>query len=157
GLVAPDPIPPDVLADLMVASAIASTVDVVRMRSYAETCVVLLAAGGRSLGRLEVPADVGLAAAARLALFAGIAPAIPSASEEGRVARIEARVGAQTGELMVSMAATSRGIDVEIHPLLPNGRTSGGRVSLKRCTRCGLYQPPQRTDCDHDGMSLAEV
>jgi tRNA A-37 threonylcarbamoyl transferase component Bud32 len=156
-LASPDPISPDVLADLMVASALAGSADVIRLHSREEACVVELMTARRVLGRLTVPNDVGFAAAVRLAVAAGLSPPVPHGGHDGGgVARLEARVGEQTGEIVVSMGTGTGGLDLELHPLAAHGRGPSRRVYLKRCPRCGAYQPPQRTECE-DGTTLIDV
>jgi serine/threonine-protein kinase len=73
------------------------------------------------------------------------------------MARFEARVGEQVGELILSMNTCGGGLDLEIHPLYASGRPPGRRVSLKRCPACRAYQPPQRARCDEDGAILEDV
>ncbi len=153
----PDPIAPDVLADLMVASALESSADVITLQSIGDACVVRLMTGGRVLGKLEVPIDVGFAAAVRLSLAAGLAPPVPQGGGEGGgVARLEARIGDQTGEIVISVGNSTTGLDLELHPLAMHGRAPSRRVYLKRCPRCGAYHPPQRSECD-DGTALIDV
>lgn len=155
-LIAPrDPIAPDVLADLMVASALQSSADVITLHSSADGCVVSLTSAGRVLGKLEVPVEVGFAAAIRLALAAGLSPPVPQGGREGGgVARLEARVGDHTGEIVVSMGTGSGGLDLELHPLVVHGRAPSRRVYLKRCPQCGAFHPPQRTECDDGGVLI---
>jgi tRNA A-37 threonylcarbamoyl transferase component Bud32 len=157
-IASPDPIAPDVLADLMVASALQSSADVVSLRSRDDACVVSIAAGGRLLGKLEVPTEVGYAAAARLAIAAGVAAPFPQGGcDDAGVARFEARVGDQVGELFVTMRNTAGGLELTLQPLFAQGRQVGRRAYLKRCPVCRAYQPPQRGRCDEDGALLVDV
>jgi serine/threonine-protein kinase len=157
-IAAQDPIAPDVLADLVVASALQSAADVITMRSHGDGCVVNLVAGGRTLGRLDVSVEVGFAAAARLAIAAGLSPPLPLGGPDGGgVALLDARVGDQTGEIVVSVSTRAGALDIELHPLFPHGRAPTRRVYLKRCPRCGAYEPPQRDTCDDDGAALTDV
>lgn len=157
-IASPDPIAPDVLADLMVASALQSSADVVALRSRDDACVVSIMSGGRLLGKLEVPTDVGYAAAARLAVAAGVLPPFPQGGgEDPAVARFEARVGDQVGELFVTLSNAGGGLELTLQPLYAQGRQRGRRAYLKRCPLCRAYQPPQRARCDEDGALLNDV
>lgn len=153
-----DPIGPIALADLMLAAALRGEADFVLLRVEDDVGTVSLTSGAALLGRLRVPADVGSAAAARLAIVAGLDPLIEAGSLEGRsnVARARIRAGDERGEVLVSACASARGIDVEVHPLV-RGRRARGRNTLKRCATCGAYQPAQRDACDRDGGALIEV
>lgn len=152
-----DPIAPDVLADLMVASALTSSADVIALRSHPGGSRVSLAASGRVLGRLEVPVGVAFAAAARLSLAAGLAPPLPRGRHAGGVARLRASIGDQTGEIVISVGAQDGELDVQLQPLLTRPPESPRYVHLRRCPRCGAFQPPQQAACEEDGAPLVDV
>src|SRR5580700_2203031 len=149
-----DPVAPDVLADLMLASALAGHAEVVAMCSGAEHCAVMLETGGKMFAGLWVPVEVGEAVAARLSSAAGIALRLGGGDARGDVVRLAVRAGGRTGLVVLSMGMPGEGSRVEIRRLASYG---GHVTALKRCTRCGAFQPPQRVACDTDGAPLADV
>jgi tRNA A-37 threonylcarbamoyl transferase component Bud32 len=149
-----DPVPPAVLADLMLAAATRAGVELVALRAGDQGFTVTVTAAGRVIGAVEVPHDVGVATAGRLALGAGLDP---PAEGDPEVARVGVRVDAEAAEVVLSVSAAPRGPELEIRPLLRAERPRSPGGALRRCTRCGAFVPAQRTDCEDDGAPLADV
>lgn len=151
-----DPIDPCALADLMLAAVTRASVDVVTLRADDAGYLVEVVAEGRPVSRLSVPGDVGLATAVRIARAAKLDLPIPPWGEgKGGVARLGLRFERETLEVVVSVGAGARGLDLEIHPLAQHARAQSH--AIRRCTSCRAYMPAQRTVCDHDGAALEEV
>src|SRR5580700_5321044 len=112
-----DPVAPDVLADLMLASALEGHVDLVAMRSAGDSWDVTVESDGKAVAGMRIPVEVGEAAAARLWSAARIHPQLGGGDGRGHVARITVRVGARTGAVVLSLGATAEGTRVEIQRL----------------------------------------
>jgi serine/threonine protein kinase len=149
-----DPVAPDVLADLMLASALEGHVDLVAMRSAGDSWDVTVESDGKAVAGMRIPVEVGEAAAARLWSAARIHPQLGGGDGRGHVARITVRVGARTGAVVLSLGATAEGTRVEIQRLASSTERP---ASLKRCVECGAYHPPQRILCEVDGSALLDV
>jgi tRNA A-37 threonylcarbamoyl transferase component Bud32 len=152
-----DPIDPAALADLLLVSALQDQADVMTLRLHPDRCTVALLAGDAAIGRLVVPAEVGLAAAARIAVVAGLEPVGDEARAPGGVARVRIRAGGTVGDVLISMGSSARDHDVEIHPLTHEGQSHRREGNLKRCARCGAFQPWLYKVCDRDGGPLFKV
>ena len=149
-----DPVAPDALADLMLAGALEGRADVIAMQPSDDACAVTLEAGGAVVAGLRVPREVGEAAAARLASAARFGAHGAPDSGPGHVARLAVRAGSRTGVVVLSMEARGAASRVEIQRLASSAERP---ASLKRCTSCGAFHPPQRRVCDVDGEPLLDV
>ena len=149
-----DPIAPDALADLMLAGALEGRADVIAMQPSGDGCAVTLEAAGAVVAGLRVPREVGEAAAARLAAAARIDVRGAPGDGPGHVARLAVCTGTRTGMVVLSMGALGAGARVEIQRLASSAERP---ASLKRCTSCGAFHPPQRSVCDADGAPLLDV
>jgi serine/threonine-protein kinase len=152
--VALDPIPPDALADMMLAGALEGHADVIAMQPSADACAVTLESGGAVVAGLRVPREVGDAAAARFAAVARFAAAAAPDAGPGHVARLAVRTGTRSGVVVLSMGALGSAARIEIQRL---ASSSERPASLKRCPSCGAFHPPQRVVCDVDGAGLLDV
>lgn len=151
-----DPIGPTALADLMLASAVQGRADLVALRRDGDRCLVTLCAKEQVLDTMVVPTEVGLAAAVRLALAAGLNPVTEAGDDGRRVGWVFLDIDGNVGQVGVSVVDGRAGPEVEIRPLGPSIE-SPRTGSLKRCVRCGAFQPPQRSECDQDGGTLVGV
>jgi serine/threonine-protein kinase len=149
-----DPVAPDALADLMLAGALEGHADVIAMQPADGACAVTLEAGGAVAAELRVPREVGEAAAARLASAARFVTRSGPGGGPGHVARIAVRTSGRTGVVVLSMGALDGASRVEIQRLASSAERP---ASLKRCTSCGAFHPPQRVVCDVDGEPLLDV
>jgi tRNA A-37 threonylcarbamoyl transferase component Bud32 len=151
-----DPVPPDALADMMLAGALAGATNVVSLEACGDHWTVVVRTG-RDVHELAVPKDVGDAAAARIALAARLHPFDEAGEGRGDTAYLEIDLGTRTGVVAVSMGAPSSIRYLEVRPLAPRGLAQEPPTALKRCPHCGAFQPPQRTVCEEDGALLVGV
>jgi serine/threonine-protein kinase len=154
-------ITPARLADLMVGAVATRRGAIALLEPNGRTSLVSVVAGARTVAELHVLADVGSAAAVRLATIAGLDPVAEARSLEGsaNVARTVVVVGADVAELLVSVGASARGLAAEVRALSVNGRAAELFVSsrLQRCVRCHALQAAGQHACEHDGGALVEV
>jgi serine/threonine protein kinase len=116
--------------------------------------------GNATLASLAVPGDVAAATIARLAVACGLDPLVERDSLTApHTARLHVRVGIGTGEILVTLGTTARGMSLELHLLSFAGQAVEQRrlAQLKRCITCGAYQPTVRQRCENEGGALREV
>lgn len=154
-------IAPARLADLMLVAPLARRAGLALLEPDGDLNTVSILRGTRTIAEIRVRADVGSAAAARLAVLAGIDPLaeVGSLAGSANVGRVVVRAGPDVAEVLVSVGATARGLEAEVRALSVNGRAPDLRASgqLQRCTRCGALQFGASQVCELDGGPLVDV
>jgi tRNA A-37 threonylcarbamoyl transferase component Bud32 len=156
GALALDPVPPDALADMMLAGALGGAADLVSLEARADHWI-LTARTGLAARSLAVPVEVGDAAVARIALAAGLRPFGDAQGAHGDAGYLEIDLGKSAGAVAVSMGASSSGRYLEVRPLAARAVQPEAHAALKRCPKCSAFQPPQRATCAEDGADLVAV
>jgi len=147
---------PEVVVDLMLACSCWNGADLVVLQPGEGVHDLSVKRGSVTLAKLGVDRDVADAAVARLALIAGLDPLLPSGSPEAKnsLARVDVVSGAVRSELLVSVAASVRGLEAEVRSLVRSEATPAVTRPLVRCTRCAAVQAAGSLRCALDGGEL---
>lgn len=150
-------ISPAALVELMLGAALWCDADLVVLEPVEGAHQVLVKRGTSTLAKLAVDRDTGDAAVARLALLTGLDPLVASGSLEGdvNVARQVVRAGADRAEVLVSVGASSEGLEAEVRTQnVSTTATNQASQAVKRCTVCGAVQSAAHRRCALDGGAL---
>jgi eukaryotic-like serine/threonine-protein kinase len=159
--VRPAALTPARLADLMLVAPLVRRAGLTLLEPDGDMSTLSIFRGRLTVAEVRVVADVGNAAAARLAVLAGLDPLAESNTLEGNgnMGRAMVRVGLDVAEVLVSISASARGIEARVRPLSINGRPPDlrGQAQLKRCARCGAFQAGAQQTCEVDDGALVDV
>ena len=147
---------PEVLVDLVLGPPSWHGADLVVLQPAAGSHELFVKRGSVTLAKLGVGRDLADAAVARLALMAGLDPLLPAGSPEAKnnLARLDVVSGSTRTELLVSVAASSRGLEAEVRSLA-RLESAAASPALARCSRCGALQAGGSVRCALDGGELA--
>jgi hypothetical protein len=148
---------PSALVELMLGAAIWCDADLVVLQPASGEHHLLVKRAAMTLAKLAVERDTGDAAVARLALLTGLDPLVASGSLEGdvNVARQVVRAGADRAEVLVTVGASSEGLEAEVRTQsVSSNAANHASQAPKRCTKCGAVQSATQRSCALDGGEL---
>jgi len=156
-----DVITPARLADLMLVTLMSRRATLAFLESDGDLSTLSLLRGALTLAQLQVPADLGNAAVARLAAMVGLDPLADARTLDGsvNVGRTTLRSGSDVAEVLVTVGASARGLEAEVRAVSINGREADQRApsQLQRCVQCGVLQAATQLRCDIDDGPLVDV
>ncbi len=161
----PGELPPIVIADALLAMILGEQATRASIQVGAEPAASShtfeLHRRGVVVEAFELDDDRTAAVVARLACAAGLDPLVEvgSARAATNVARLRASDGQRSGEILVTIAASSRGFHVELRALSVDGREPGvqRRDALRRCAVCARFAAAHESTCREDGGRLDPV
>lgn len=114
-----DPVSAPALADLMLATAAGARADAVTLRGTPSAATVFATTDEVVDGLMHVPSEVAVAAAARIALAAGLDPLLESGAPEAQcgVVHVQLEPEGGVGEVVVTTRAQSAAWEITVKPV----------------------------------------
>ena len=155
---------PAALAELLVLIAVRGRASLILLCPVDGEYQLELLQGSRSIVTQRLGAGLGNATVARCAALALIDLKAVASAAQGRAflgrmrAVIEGGEGGE-GELLASIGATPRGLELELRPIAVDGRgaVESERGHLKRCPTCNAYASWRTARCETDSTVLAAL
>lgn len=151
-------IAPAVVADALLSALVSGEAVTASLRYDEGGHTLELRHSDGSVDLLEIDDDSAAALTVRLAAAASLNPVAEAGTEKAtaNVARIAVTDGRHRAEVLVAIAATSRGFCVDLRALTVDGREPAfvRSVALKRCVQCAAFAAAHEDVCPRDGGAL---